>query len=346
MSGRRFLLLSIGALIVLGVGLYLGTQRNVRTDSLGTLFLPALARELDSVTELDVFKGAAAPTVTVHKVGAAWAVAQRADYPADAAKVRKLLLALGDAKIVEEKTANPANFPIIGVEDPTRPGAGGAQVTVVAHDGRHTVIVGKPSGEGNFARRGGENTSYAVEPAISIETEPRAWIEARLIDIPSASIESIEVKPATGAGYSVHRLKPKEDDFSLEGIPAGRKALDAHALAPSASMLSSLDADDVSAAGDLDFSKATQAVVTLADGNVITLSGIAAADKHWIEVSTVKDEALNAKTKGRAFEIASYRYDAIFRPIDQLLVAKPAPPPANAAKPAPAKPKPAAAPTP
>ena len=45
------------------------------------------------------------------------------------------------------------------------------------------MIVGKPAGEGNFARRGGENTSYIVEPAISFEAEPRFWIDPKLIDI-------------------------------------------------------------------------------------------------------------------------------------------------------------------
>jgi len=35
-----------------------------------------------------------------------------------------------------------------------------------------------------------------------------------------------------------------------------------------------------------------------------------------------KDAALNAKAAGRAFDIAGYRYDAIFRPLEQLLVPK------------------------
>ena len=84
-------------------------------------------------------------------------------------KLRKLLLALSDAKIREEKTSNPASYSIIGVEDPTLPGAAGAQIEFIAHDGKHAVIVGKPSAEGNFVRRAGENTSYIVEPAISVE---------------------------------------------------------------------------------------------------------------------------------------------------------------------------------
>ena len=54
-------------------------------------------------------------------------------------------------------------------------------------------------------------------------------------------------------------------------------------------------------------------------------------EKRWIQVAAPKDASLSAKTAGRAFEIASYRYDQIFKPLEQLLVPKPVP----AAKPAP-----------
>ena len=108
----------------------------------------------------------------------------------------------------------------------------------------------------------------------------------------------------------------------MDKAPAGRSALDAKALAPSASTLSGLTIEDVGAAKDLDFSQASQAIFTLEDGAVVTLTGVAAGDKRWIEVQSSKDAALAQKAKDRAFEIASYRYDAIFRPLDQLLVPK------------------------
>jgi hypothetical protein len=85
--------------------------------------------------------------------------------------------------------------------------------------------------------------------------------------------------------------------------------------------------------------------VTLSNGSVITLNGATSGDKHWVTVQSSKDAALNARTAGRAFEIASYRYDGIFRPLEQLLVPKappPAPKPPATAKP-PAIPKPSSA---
>jgi hypothetical protein len=355
MNRQRFLGLLVAALVVLSGALYLSSPRSVPRESRDQPLLPTLSQELNTVTSLNVRKGSVTPSVSLHKTAEQWTVAERADYPADSAKVRHLLLALGDAKIVEEKTSNPASFAVIGVEDPAQAGATGAEITVTAQDGKHAVIVGKSVGEGNFARRGGENKSYVVEPAISFETDPRFWIDSRLIDVPAASIQTVEVKPPTGAGYVIHRLKPGEENFSLEGTPAGRKAADSPALAPPATMLGALNAEDVAAANGIDFSKPAQATVTLADGNVITVMGVPIADKHWIQVKSSKDAVLTAKAHSRAFEVAGYRYDAIFRPLEQLLVPKVAPAPAKTAAPGHTplrgdkpilQPKPAAAPAP
>ena len=207
MSRQRFIVLLIAALLAISGALYLSTQRNLARDTHGMPLLPSLAGELNSVTELSVRKGSATPVVTIHKQGEQWTVAQRANYPADVSKLRKLLLALSDAKIREEKTSNPASYSIIGVEDPAAAGRERARKSrLLAHDGKHAVIVGKPVGEGSFVRRVGENTSYIVEPAISVEAEPRYWIDTRLLDLPADKIQSIEVKPAGGPGYSVHRV--------------------------------------------------------------------------------------------------------------------------------------------
>jgi hypothetical protein len=363
-SRKRFGLILTAALIAICGALYLSSRRSMQHDTQGVLLLTSLAPELDSVTEVSVRKGSATPAVTVHRSGDQWSVAQRGDYPADLSKVNKLLLALSDAKIVEEKTSDPANYATIGVEDPTQPGAAGTEVSLSARDGKHILIVGKPIGDGNFVRRAGEANSYSVAPSISVDAEPRAWIDARLVNVPAASIESVELKPAAGPGYVLRRAKPSEQKpseansqkpgeqkpagpksgeadagFALEGVPAGRKALDAKALAPSRVALLDMRAEDVAKASEIDFSKSTQAIFALADGNVLTLTGASVGDKRWIEIQATKDATLAAKTQNRAFEVASYRYDAIFRPLDELLVPKETKPPAGNQPPGP---KPAA----
>jgi len=373
MNRQRFIAVMIAALLAISGALYLSTQRNLPRDPHGLALLPALASELNTVSALTVRKGAAAP-VTVHQQGGQWTVAERADYPADLPKLKKLLLALSDAKIREEKTSNPDSYAIIGVEDPSQPGATGTQIELTAQNGKLAVIVGKSAGEGTFVRRAGEKPSYIVEPGISVDAEPRYWIDTRLLDIPTDKIQSIESKPASGAAYSVHRVAasqpkptdnksgspstaasaanptanpapagpPAADKFVLEGVPSGRQAADSQTLAPSPAHFSNLNVEDAVPAGDIDFSKPSTVTVTLADGGVITFTGAVVGDKRWIKVAAPKDAALSAKANGRAFEMASYRYDGIFRPLELLLVPKPPPPPPpppSAKKPAPA-PKP------
>jgi hypothetical protein len=331
MSRQRFIALAIAAVLAISGALYFSTQRNLPKDPQGSALLPSLAGELNTVTAVTLRRAGAAPTATVHERDGRWSVAERADYPADVPKLRKLLLALSDAKIIEEKTSNPAYFSVIGVEDPATPGATGAEVSVTARDGKHAVIVGKPAGDGNFVRRNGENKSYSVEPGISFETDPKFWIESKLIDIAAADIQSIQLKPAMGAAYTVRRETAGGANYTLEGVPPGRKATDSASLAPSPTAYHGLTADDVSPLSGVDFSKAAVATLTMSDGNVITMSGAALGEKHWVSLQTSKDTVLNAKTAGRAFDIASYRFDAIFRPLEQLLAPKPTP--AGAASP-------------
>jgi hypothetical protein len=332
MSRQRFVILLVAALLAISGALYLSTERSLPRDPQGMPLMPALAHELNTVTALAIRRGGANPSVTVHQHGQQWTVAERGDYPADVAKLRKLLLALSDSKIIEEKTSSAANFRLIGVEDPSSPAATGAQITIDALDGKHSVIIGKPAGGGKFARRGGEHTSYLVEPAISFETEPRFWIDSRLIDIAVAKIQSIEVHPPAGPPYSIRRVSPGDGNFALDAVPRGRKSLEPRSLAPSPSTYGGITAEDVAAASDVDFSKAAVAIVTMTDGTVITLTGAASGDKRWIQLKSSTDSALSAKAQGRAFEIASYRYDAIFRPLEQMLEPKPSPP--DAKKPA------------
>lgn len=358
MSRRQFTVLLIAALAAISAAVYLSTQRNAAREVHGLPFLPSLAGELDTVTSLSVLKGSATPSVTVHKQGEEWTVAERANYPADRSKLRKLLLALSDAKIREEKTSDPANYSIIGVEDPTKPGATGAQIELIAKNGKQAVVIGKPAEAGSFVRRVGEKVSYIVEPAISFEAEPRFWIDTRLLDISAEKIQSIQFKPDGGPAYAVRRVSeptpatatpaqpatpvkpatpaaPAPSKFVLEGVPSGRQAADSNALAPSPSTFSNLNDDDVAPVGDIDFSKPSSVTLTLSDGSVITLTGAAAGDKRWIQVAAPKDAALSGKTNGRAFEIAAYRYDQMFKPLEELLVPKPAPSvkPAPGAKP-------------
>lgn len=324
MSSRRFVLLAIAALLVISVALLLATQRNASRDVRGAALMPALGADLDAVTAVRIGKGNR-PTTTLEKSAAGWTVKERDGYPADVAKLRKLLTALGDARIVEEKTADPARYPVIGVEDPAQPGATGTEITVVTAGGRQAVIVGKAAGQGSFVRRDGEKQSYSVEPGIPVQTEPPFWIDARLLDVPAAKIQRVEYRPPGAPSYAVQR-SATDTTFSLDGVPAGRKPQGAENLAPAPTTFTGLTAEDVAPQGGIDFGQPFLTVLTLTDGDIITLTGVAAGSKHWVQIKSGKDAALTTRAGGRAFEVPGYRYDALFKPLEQLLIPKEAPP--------------------
>jgi hypothetical protein len=322
MSRRRFLLLVAAAAVALALALLLTSRHHLTHDTQGGLLLPQLGTDLNAVTAVTIRKGGDKPAVSLRRSGASWTVTELGDYPADLPKLRRLLLALSEARRIEEKTSNPASYAAIGVEDPAKPGAFGSEISVLGPHGTTALVVGKPSGNGNFVRLSADAASYLAEPGISFETEPRYWIDARLVDIPLASIQTLSLQPSDGPGYTLHRVGSEGDGFALDSVPAGRSALDAKSLAPSPSAFGNLAADDVASAGSIDFSKPATLVLTLSDGDKMTLTGASVGEKRWISIASANNAALDAKAKGRAYLIARYRYEAIFRPLDSLLQPK------------------------
>jgi hypothetical protein len=197
---------------------------------------PGLAADLSAVTAVSLQKDSATPSVTLHKSGDVWTVAERADYPADLGKLRKLLMSLGDAKIIEEKTSDPQRFASIGVDEPAS-GTTGVEITVTTPKDKRSLIVGKSVGGGNFVRRPSETKSYSVEPAINADADPHYWIDGRLLNISSAQVQDLNVKPLGSPAYSLHRPKPaadaKSDTGAKPAADATAKVADATAKTPS-----------------------------------------------------------------------------------------------------------------
>jgi hypothetical protein len=330
MNRSRFMVLLLAAIAVITGAFYLSGRRAQPQDRIGTPLIPALSAALTQVTAVTIRHGGQAPIVSLRRRGSApdtgsattWVVTERDDYPANIPSLRKLLLSIADAKIVEEKTSIPANYATVGVDDPSVADALGTGVDIVTPTASWRLIVGKAQGNGTVVRMATEAGSYLVEPAILVSTETRSWIDPTLVDIPVANIASIAIRPATGPPYVLRRNPAANDDFSLDGVPSGRLPVAAKSLAPSPLAFSAMTAEDVAPAASIDFSTAATAIVTRTDGEVITVTGAASGEQHWLRLTATRNAAFAAKTRGRAYAVPRYRYDAIFRPLEQLLQPK------------------------
>jgi hypothetical protein len=345
MTARRVTILLIAAVLVIVLAVWLSSKRQVERGTLaGDPVVTGLEKNaLNSITEVRLSKGDGTRT-TLKKGATDWLVGER-EYPADSGKVRKLLLDLAALNVVEEKTRTPENYPVLGVEDTTSPKATGTRVDAVTATKTYSLIVGKSSGaKSGYVRVVNMPQSFLAAPLIAPDADPRRWLDHALIDIPQDRIKEFVVKPAQGAGYTASRATKEQPDFAVAEVPKGRELSSPAAADPIAGSLAGVSLDDVQRAPTTPPAGVSHAVFNTFDGLKIDVAGRKDGSKTLVSFtpsSIAKETEAEAKTlaarlNGWEFEIPSYKYDGLFRPLDDLLK-KPPEPAAKGAKGKPGK---------
>jgi len=325
MNPRRVVILLAAGLVVIAIALWLSSQRHLeRSIVSGQPVLPELRSALNAVQEVRLVKGDGSQT-TLKKRESDWVVAER-EYPADSGRVRKLLLDIADLKVVEEKTRDPANYSKLGVEDVTAANASGVKVEIVNGKKPVDLIVGKPSGmKSGYVRVPGATQSLLAAPQIAVDADPRRWLDRTLFDIPQDRVKEVAVKPEGGPAYTVNRANKEQQDFTIPNLPKGRALASTSSPNPIAGALTALTLDDVRkpAAGD----SPSHATFQTFDGLTLDVGGRKDGERHFVTFnakSTAKEteaeaQKINTRAQGWEIEIPSYKYDAIFRPLEESL---------------------------
>lgn len=340
MSARRVTVLLLLGVLIIAFAIWLSSTRHLAHATLtGDVVLPGLESAVNSVTEVRLHKGDGTQA-TLKKGASDWTVSERG-YPADSGKVRKLLLDLAALNVVEEKTRTPENYPQLGVEDVNSPKATGVQVDAVTPKTTYSLIVGKTSsGKSGYVRVAGHPESLLATPLLSLDPAPQRWLEPAILDIPQDRIKEFSVKPATGPSYTATRDKKEDQDFKVTGLPKGRELSSPTAADPIAGSLAGLTLDDVRRAGDPPASaKQSPAAATeqvtfrTFDGLEVEVTGHKDGTRTFITLtprSSAKETQAEAATlqrrlQGWDFQVPSYKYEGMFRPLEELLKKLPEP---------------------
>jgi hypothetical protein len=334
MSARRVAWLLIAGIAVIAFAIWLSSLRHLERATLsGDLVLPGLEHSVNTVTEVRLRKGDG--TLTTLQAGAnGWQVAERS-WPAQLAKVRKLLLDLGALNVVEEKTRMSANYPALGVEDVSSAKAAGVQVDVVSAGHTWGLIVGKPSGaKAGYVRVAGAAQSLLAAPLVAVDADPKSWLDQGLLDLPAERVREIEERPAEGAAFTATRQKKEDSHFSVTPLPKGRELSSPGAADSLGAALSSLTLEDVTKVTEA-HAPAGRAIFRTFDGLEVEASGRKDGTRALVRLAAsatapgAAEEAqkLNTRLGGWEFEIPDYKYAAIFSPVTDLL--KPLPEPAK-----------------
>ena len=347
MRPSQVLALIVAGIGLAGAGLWLVARHggDSAVDAQGPV-LPLQQDDLNAVTRLRIFKGDGSHT-TLTREATRWSVAERG-YPADTGQVRKLLLDLASLQVEEQKTADPDLYSKLGVEDPSSAQATGTGVDLDVHGKTLKLIVGRTFGtRAVYLRISGQGRSVLATPQLAPDADPRHWLDRTLLDIAPEQVAEVALTPQGGPAYAIKRAAPgAAPDFGVSPIPKGRELADPAAAASQGGVLAGLQLDDVRKAGSLP--AAGHADFLTRDGLLLVISGIQDAEQRYLTVvaSTPAANAapavqarareLNARLAGWEFEVPGYRYDALFRPLEQLLKPKAVAGPAGGSAPGPA----------
>lgn len=296
MSARNMQVAGVVAVAALGLGVFL-SSRDKGSEGGGTKELvPVLEKRLNDVAAVRI-EGGDAP-FTLKKSGDRWAIEEKAGYPADDTKLRQLLIELRRARKLEQKTASPAGFAQLGVDEPDAEGSDSRAVVLLDAKGEEItrVIVGKrrfgkgmASGpvradEESYVRVAGDASAWLAAGKLTFETAPLRWLDQAILDVSRDRLAAAEV--ARGAGDTLTLARATKDEFEMKSVtaaPEGREFKSPLGTSQVVNALAGLRFDDVAKAEGFEW-PADGAVTTTFwtfDGLKVTAESVEKDGKTW-----------------------------------------------------------------
>jgi len=239
----------------------------------GQLLAPGLDEALNDVMMLKMTFNTGDSGVTFEKSDSGWTISEKFNYAADSGKIRRFLIRLGEARILEQKTSNPEFYGRLGVADVGSEEGSGTLAEVSGANPSLEIIVGNVetrAGNGTYVRRKGETGSYLIDSEIVPPRQVMDWLDKQILDISSKSVEDILITHNDGETIHLERIA---DWMIVRGLPADRELTSPTASESMSTVVSSLSLEDVMPANEFDGGDPDAiAVYEIADGRVVSLA--------------------------------------------------------------------------
>lgn len=297
MQNRNLLILGGAAVLMLGGGLMLTRQQAPLADvrAADQPLLPAFSTQLGKLDAVTVTEGGGKLAVELKRDGERWVVASKDNYPADVGALRTYLTKLGEAKLREQKTANPERHAALGVQDIDKTDASGLQVTLGGIDPPVKLITGTLStagAAGTFVRFAGDNQSWLASGTLRPETALTSWIAAEVVNLPANRLKSATITAPDGAVLTVAKNDPADANWAIQDLPKGKEPSSEFAGNALTSTPDNLRLDDVmKAEGVTPEGEIWRARYATFDGAVVELELWQRDGRDHVRVSASFDEA-------------------------------------------------------
>ena len=214
----KTLIVTILVLGALSVGAYLArrpappARQDARVDQ------PLVDRALVEKTMKLRVSEAGKTVELARQADGTWRVPSYYDMTADFNKLSGFVGNLTDAKLQRLVTANAERIGRLEFKD--------TKIELLDAAGRSllTLTLGKnaETGGGRYVRFGEEQKAYLTNLTAWLDTEPKNWANAELLNLKPDDIAKLEIPFAEGGAVTVARAK-KEDPWVAENAPAGQK---------------------------------------------------------------------------------------------------------------------------
>lgn len=337
MNKRNVRTLFVAVLALVGILVVLETNQRDDTMANVQLLFPQMKNQVNEIEKISLSRSGDTRATEISKESGTWTVPARQNYPADVGKIRQLLLAFTDARVIEQKTSNPDRYAQLGVQDLENPGSTGVRVAATGPDIEYDIIVGNTAqGEFRYVRIANAPESWLIDQSPTIPESVGEWLQPGIIDIDTARIQTVTVSHKDGETIRISKETAEDQDFAIEAIPDGRELSYASVANSIANGLKSLTLDDVRAAPEL--STATDDATTSSeyatfDGLQLLVLSNRSDEETWISIQasanddsaeSVTDEvaAINELVSTWQFKIAETKADGLTKRWEDLLQAE------------------------
>jgi len=294
MNARKTVFLAIFAVALLITALWYSNARRPQQESgVAEPAVPGLAARLNDLDRVVITGPGKQVLATLLRADGQWRLEER-NYPADAAKLRELLVGLAEARRIEAKTSNPELYSRLGVQDIDKTDAGGVQIELAGGGEPVLLIVGEnnPRGKGTYVRRVGEAQSWLVDRNIAVDKSPANWLNRELVDVQPDRIDEVVVERGKDR-VEIAASEAANGDFVLRNLPKGREPASDYVADATAGLLQGLRFEDVAAADSMAVDAASRrtARFVLRDGVRVDVESWQADGKTWAKLAARLDEA-------------------------------------------------------
>jgi hypothetical protein len=316
MRRSAFLLLVFATLAFVAAGSYAVTtgEPAAPVTVQGQRVLPDLAARLGDLAWMRLAHGT--KNTDFSAIGGRWVLIEKGNYPANAGKVRRLLLGLADLTLVEPKTRRPELWSRLDLDDPSN-----GRSTLVRLQGRTggtaaELIVGKTrrnklgsGADGVYVRKPGDDQAWLARGSLDLPADLLGWLDRRILDLPASRIATVTLTASDGTELKLRRDKA-DARFALAEPPDGAQLKADAALAEPASALASLELDDVVATAELPVPEngVSTALFTTFDGLAVTVWLFAHDGADWITLDAMGGGAAEAGAQAIDARVANWTY--------------------------------------